>query len=55
MERPLEEGSQAGRLFSREDLTIAMQSYYRLRGWDEQGIPSEQKRMELGLDHLNLP
>jgi aldehyde:ferredoxin oxidoreductase len=54
MERPLEDGSQAGRVFSREDLTIAMQSYYRLRGWDEQGVPTEWKLMELGLNHVGL-
>jgi len=52
MERPLEEGAQAGRVFSREDLTQAMQSYYQLRGWDTQGIPSGQKLGDLGLDHL---
>lgn len=52
MERPLEEGSQAGRVFSREDLTYAMQAYYRLRGWDEQGVPTEQKLIDLGLASL---
>jgi len=52
MERPLEEGAQAGRVFSREDLTQAMQSYYQLRGWDTQGVPSGQKLGDLGLDHL---
>jgi aldehyde:ferredoxin oxidoreductase len=50
MERPLEDGSQAGRVFSREDLTRAMQLYYRLRGWNEQGVPSREKRADLGLD-----
>jgi len=54
MERPLEEGPHAGKVFSREDLTRAMQSYYLLRGWDENGIPSEQKLAELGLDHLRI-
>jgi len=52
MERPLEEGSQAGRVFSREDLTQAMQSYYQQRGWDKQGVPSGQKLNDLGLDYL---
>ncbi|MDD2850650.1 MAG: aldehyde ferredoxin oxidoreductase family protein [Desulfuromonadaceae bacterium] len=52
MERPLEDGSQAGRVFSREDLTYAMQMYYRQRGWDEQGVPSQKKLHDLGLDQL---
>ncbi len=26
--------------------------YYRTRGWDEQGIPSHEKLMELGLSML---
>jgi aldehyde:ferredoxin oxidoreductase len=51
MERPLEEGAQAGRVFSRDDLTMAMCSYYALRGWNEQGIPSQQKLTELGLEN----
>lgn len=54
MERPLEEGSQAGRVFSREDLTQAMQSYYALRGWDEQGVPSGQKLEDLGLNNSTV-
>lgn len=52
MECPLKEGPQAGKVFSREDLTQAMQSYYKQRGWNEQGIPSEQKLIDLGLDYL---
>ncbi len=26
------------------------QEYYRLRGWDENGIPTEEKLAELGVD-----
>ncbi|MFZ4855188.1 MAG: aldehyde ferredoxin oxidoreductase family protein [Desulfuromonadaceae bacterium] len=51
MERPLEDGAQAGRVFSRDDLTVAMRSYYALRGWDDQGVPSQHKLTELGLDN----
>ena len=53
LERPLEGGAQAGRVFSREDLTRAMQSYYALRGWDHLGAPSQQKLSDLGLDRLS--
>jgi aldehyde:ferredoxin oxidoreductase len=52
MERPLEDGTQAGRVFSREDLTAAMHSYYALRGWDERGVPTQQKLVDLGLGHV---
>lgn len=52
MESPLAEGPQAGKIFSREDLTMAMQSYYKQRGWDKNGVPSEKKLIELGLDYL---
>ena len=51
LQRPLEEGPKAGRVFDPHDFARAMQSYYRLRGWDEQGVPSRQKLAELGLDH----
>jgi aldehyde:ferredoxin oxidoreductase len=50
MNRPLEEGPQAGRIFARTDFSRALQTYYRLRGWDEQGVPSPRKLADLGLD-----
>ncbi len=52
MERPLEDGSKAGKVFSREDLGYALQTYYALRGWDAHGVPSQAKLAELGLDKL---
>lgn len=54
MERQLEDGAQAGRVFSRDDLTLAIQNYYHLRGWNEHGVPSQEKLIELGLDRLSL-
>lgn len=50
MNRPLEEGSQAGRVFAQDDFSRALQTYYRLRGWDEQGVPSPRKLADLGLE-----
>jgi len=52
MERPLEDGIRAGKVFSREDLGDAIKAYYVLRGWDEQGVPTPAKRAELNLDNL---
>lgn len=54
MERPLQGGPHEGRVFARGDLTEAMQSYYRERGWDARGIPSAGKLSGLGLDHVQL-
>jgi aldehyde:ferredoxin oxidoreductase len=51
LHRPLEDGPRAGRVFAPNDFAEAMQSYYQLRGWDEQGIPSRQKLAELGLEY----
>ena len=54
MERPLEEGPQAGKVLCREDLGRALQAYYQQRGWDEKGEPSLEKLAELGLEPLNI-
>jgi aldehyde:ferredoxin oxidoreductase len=31
-----------------------LDDYYRLRGWDEQGIPSPQRLSELGIDGIEV-
>jgi aldehyde:ferredoxin oxidoreductase len=51
LQRPLEDGPRAGRIFAPDDFAQAMRSYYQLRGWDEQGVPSRHKLAELGLEH----
>jgi aldehyde:ferredoxin oxidoreductase len=51
LQRPLEDGPRAGRVFAPEDFARAMRAYYQLRGWDVQGIPSRQKLAELGLEN----
>lgn len=52
MQRALEQGPQAGRVFGPEDFARGMQSYYRARGWSPEGVPSPEKLAELGLDQL---
>ena len=49
MNEPIPEGPAAGRCCRPEDLDAMLDEYYRLRGWTEMGIPSEQKLMALGL------
>jgi len=47
MEEPLAEGGAKG-MIPRE-LREALKKYYELRGWDEKGIPTEEKLKELGI------
>jgi aldehyde:ferredoxin oxidoreductase len=35
-----------------EELERMLQEYYRLRGWKEEGVPSDEKLRELGLDFV---
>lgn len=52
LKKPLKNGPNAGRIFAPEDFAIALVSYYRKRGWNEQGQPSAAKLAELGLDQI---
>lgn len=44
---PLQEGEPKGRVWRREPL---LSEYYAVRGWDEEGIPTDAKLSELGLE-----
>jgi aldehyde:ferredoxin oxidoreductase len=43
-------GPSAGKAIGGQALTDALQEYYRLRGWDERGVPTEAKLAEVGVD-----
>ncbi|NLG64240.1 MAG: aldehyde ferredoxin oxidoreductase family protein [Actinobacteria bacterium] len=47
-------GASAGRAIGSEVFREASAEYYRLRGWDDRGVPSEAKLTELGVD-VRLP
>lgn len=49
MLEPVADGPRAG---SRARLQEHLQTYYRLRGWDEQGVPTPEKLAELGLTEV---
>jgi aldehyde:ferredoxin oxidoreductase len=49
-EYALTAGPSAGRAIGGEALREALQEYYRLRGWDEAGVPGEAKLAEVGVD-----
>jgi len=51
-DRALPEGAAAGKNFSRAEYDAALSEYYALRGWDEDGAPTEEKLQELGLADL---
>lgn len=46
LSEPLQDGAPAGRVWEREPL---LSGYYRLRGWDEEGVPTAEKLKELGI------
>ena len=49
---PLPEGPKKGAIFTAEDEKKMHDSYYKLFGWDEKGIPTEATLKSLGLDYL---
>ncbi|MEW6623379.1 MAG: aldehyde ferredoxin oxidoreductase family protein [Bacillota bacterium] len=49
MEEPLPSGPNQGHRISQEDLDIMLNEYYAVRGWDDQGVPTEEKLQQLGL------
>ena len=44
------DGPSAGKAVGEEVFAERMQQYYEMRGWDENGVPSEAKLAELGID-----
>jgi aldehyde:ferredoxin oxidoreductase len=46
LEEPISTGSAAGRVWRREPL---LSEYYRVRGWDEEGRPTQEKLAALGI------
>lgn len=52
MFEPLGSGAVAGQALDREEFARALQLYYQMAGWDEQGVPGPAKLAELGLTWL---
>ncbi len=49
MKEPILEGLSKGELISKEDLDFMLDEYYEARNWTKDGIPTEEKLIELGL------
>ena len=50
MNEPIPEGPSKGRFCPRDELEKMLAGYYRLRGWDENGVPTEARLAELRID-----
>ena len=49
-EQAFAEGPAAGKVITRKEFAASLAEYYRLRGWDENGVPTEEKLQELEID-----
>ncbi len=49
---PLKGGVSDGKVVNREDFEKALKNYYSLAGWDEDGVPTPAKLLELDLQWL---
>jgi aldehyde:ferredoxin oxidoreductase len=49
LNEPIPDGPVKGRFCPRKDLDAMLDAYYALRGWTQEGIPTEEKLKELGL------
>jgi aldehyde:ferredoxin oxidoreductase len=47
---PFKKGASAGWVIGEEAFAASLAEYYRLRGWDADGVPSAAKLSELGID-----
>ena len=50
LEKPFTKGLSAGKIIGVERFNEVLGEYYSLRGWDENGVPTEAKLSELGID-----
>jgi aldehyde:ferredoxin oxidoreductase len=46
---PLRKGTNEGKVLSGDDFETMLQIYYRIRGWDSNGVPTPEKLKGLGL------
>jgi aldehyde:ferredoxin oxidoreductase len=46
LKEPMPEGPSKGQVFEQDQI---LPEYYRMRGWNQQGVPSKKKLEELGL------
>jgi len=49
-EEPIPDGPHKGHCFTRADQDRLLDEYYKIRGWDSNGVPTSEKLKELGID-----
>ncbi len=49
LHEPLQNGALAGEAIDRDEFARALQLYYQMAGWDQQGVPTPARLAELGL------
>ena len=47
---PIKAGDSQGQYIPKEDLDAMLDEYYQVRGWTQEGVPTKEKLMELGID-----
>ena len=52
-EEPIPDGPSKGQVVSRTQFSTMLDEYYRLHGWDEEGIPTKRTLKRLGLFNAN--
>lgn len=52
MSEPIQQGHKTGWVVDPQELQEAIELYYGMMGWDENGIPTKPKRIELGFADL---
>ena len=50
MNEPIPDGPSKGRFCPRDELEKMLATYYRLRGWDGDGVPTRARLAELGIE-----
>ncbi len=53
-EDPIPKGPTKGKFIKLEDFNEMLNQYYRIRGWDNNGVPTKEKLSELGLNDVTL-
>ena len=51
-EQPLPTGEHKGSALNEQEMQQLLDEYYELRGWNEEGIPSDSKLRELELQDI---
>jgi aldehyde:ferredoxin oxidoreductase len=52
-EEPIPEGPSKGEVVCREEFSRMLDEYYKLHGWDEEGIPTKRTLKRLGISNAN--